>query len=160
MKATAKRVWPAPASLPGAAPGAGARRCLRAIPIRRRGLIALFPMLGLFLLAPTLGAAPAVAGGALAVMTQNQYLGGELTSLLNAPDPAAFNTRLVQLLRRIAATDFPARARRQAEAIARRAPDLIALHRRSGGWPATISGHRPWGRAARTRRSRGRSRIT
>jgi endonuclease/exonuclease/phosphatase family metal-dependent hydrolase len=88
--------------------------------------------------AVTLGAAPVLAAddpdgpllgapGRLGVVTQNQYLGADLGPLLGAPDRAAFNAAVVALLRQIAATDFPARAERQAAEIAAQAPDLVGL---------------------------------
>jgi hypothetical protein len=58
------------------------------------------------------------------VMTVNQYLGADFASLLAAPD---FSAELVRILEQIAATDFAARAERQAREIARRKPHLVGL---------------------------------
>jgi endonuclease/exonuclease/phosphatase family metal-dependent hydrolase len=60
------------------------------------------------------------------VVTQNQYFGADLTPLLAAP-PDDVNAALLDVLEKMAATDFPARAQRQARAIARQRPDLVAL---------------------------------
>lgn len=72
------------------------------------------------------GALPASARDDIKVMTQNQYLGADFASLLAPPD-GDFNAELVRILQQIAATDFPARAQRQALEIARRKPDLVGL---------------------------------
>jgi hypothetical protein len=72
------------------------------------------------------GAVPALARGDIEVMTQNQYLGADFSSLL-APPGGDFNAALVGILQQIAATDFPARAQRQALEIARRKPHLVGL---------------------------------
>jgi hypothetical protein len=60
------------------------------------------------------------------VMTLNQALGADLGSLLEEP-PSELNAALVDLLEDLVATNFPARAQRQAELIARRLPDLVGL---------------------------------
>lgn len=70
---------------------------------------------------------PATADDELSVMTQNQYLGGDLGLLLTATDSASFNAALVTVLRQIAANDFPGRARRQAADIAEQEPHLVGL---------------------------------
>jgi hypothetical protein len=72
------------------------------------------------------GSPPALAGDDIVVMTQNQYLGADFSSLL-APPGGDFNAALVRILQQIAATDFPARAERQAREIARRNPHLVGL---------------------------------
>ena len=79
-------------------------------------------------LALSLSAAlPAQAGAAeVKVMTQNQYLGSDFVSLATQP-PEDVNRELVKILRQIAATDFRARAQRQAAQIARHLPDLVGL---------------------------------
>jgi endonuclease/exonuclease/phosphatase family metal-dependent hydrolase len=73
-----------------------------------------------------LGAAQASGRPVIAVATQNQYFGADLTPLLLAP-PDQVNAAFLKVLEDIAASDFPARARRQARAIARQRPDLVAL---------------------------------
>ena len=69
--------------------------------------------------------AAAAENSDIKVMTLNQSLGADLASLLAAP--GNLNAALLDLLDDIAASDFPARAERQAELIARRLPDLVAL---------------------------------
>ena len=66
------------------------------------------------------------ASGEIEVMTLNQALGADLVSLLDQP-PDELNAALVNLLEGLVATNFPARAERQAKLIARRLPDLIGL---------------------------------
>ena len=62
----------------------------------------------------------------ITVATQNQYFGADLAPLLGAPSDQV-NARFLKILQSIAASDFPARARRQAREIARQRPDLVAL---------------------------------
>jgi len=62
----------------------------------------------------------------ISVMTQNQYLGGDLAPLLRAP-PDAFNDALVAALRQISDNQLPQRAERLAELIAERRPHLVGL---------------------------------
>ena len=78
----------------------------------------------------------AMSGAALAadidVMTQNQYLGADLTPVLDAAtaqpfDPAAFNTELVATLGRIAATRPAERVRALADQILQRRHDVVAI---------------------------------
>lgn len=59
-------------------------------------------------------------------MTLNQALGADLGALLDEP-PSELNAASVELLEDLVAADFPARAQRQAELIARRLPDLVGL---------------------------------
>jgi endonuclease/exonuclease/phosphatase family metal-dependent hydrolase len=70
------------------------------------------------------GALPASASHDIKVMTLNQYLGADFASLLTAAD---FNAELVRILEQIAATDFPARAERQARVVAQQKPHLVGL---------------------------------
>lgn len=72
------------------------------------------------------GALPVSASDDIKVMTLNQYLGADFASLL-APPGGDFNAALVTILEQIAATDFPARAERQARESARRKPHLVGL---------------------------------
>ncbi|MGZ8201394.1 MAG: endonuclease/exonuclease/phosphatase family protein [Methylosarcina sp.] len=69
----------------------------------------------------------ASAEGKIDVMTLNQYLGADLTPVLAAPDSESFNAGLVEVLAQAAQSDFRLRALAQAEAVARRAPDVLAL---------------------------------
>lgn len=64
-------------------------------------------------------------GNKIDVMTQNQYLGADLTSLLATDTP--FNEELIDVLQQIAANDYPARARKLAKLIAHRLPHLVGL---------------------------------
>ena len=72
------------------------------------------------------GNLPASARDDIEVMTLNQYLGADFASLL-APPGGDFGAELVRILEEVAATDFPARAQRQAREIARRKPHLVGL---------------------------------
>lgn len=68
----------------------------------------------------------AAMDGDVEVMTLNQSLGADLASLLAAP-AEDLNAALLEIIEDVAATNFPARAQRQAELIARRLPDLVGL---------------------------------
>lgn len=72
-------------------------------------------------------AQPARADTDISVMTQNQYLGGDIAPLLLAADEIAFNAALVNALEQVAANDFPARAESLAALVAKRRPHLVAL---------------------------------
>jgi endonuclease/exonuclease/phosphatase family metal-dependent hydrolase len=74
-----------------------------------------------------MAAQPASADTDISVMTQNQYLGGDIAPLLQAGDPVSFNAALVTALQQVAASDFPRRAERLAELVAHRRPHLVAL---------------------------------
>jgi hypothetical protein len=74
-----------------------------------------------------LAAQPASADTDISVMTQNQYLGGDIAPLLLADDADAFNAALVTALQQVAASDFPARAGKLAELVGQRRPHLVAL---------------------------------
>ena len=74
-----------------------------------------------------LATAPASAEGKIDVMTQNQYLGADLTPIITAPDAPSFNQALIDALEDVAANNYPARANRLAEHIADRLPDLVGL---------------------------------
>lgn len=63
----------------------------------------------------------------IVVLTQNQYLGADLSGLLTATDPAALNEAALAILAQIAANNFPERAMKLAEEIAERQPHLVAL---------------------------------
>jgi endonuclease/exonuclease/phosphatase family metal-dependent hydrolase len=74
------------------------------------------------------------ANGALAkpkadikVMTQNQYLGADLTPIVSAENPADFNDAVIAALLSIAANNFPERANALAESIADKSPHLVGL---------------------------------
>jgi len=61
------------------------------------------------------------------VATLNQYLGADLAPVLNAPPGEQFNEALISVLEKIANTDFPSRAREQADLFSKRKPHIIAL---------------------------------
>lgn len=63
----------------------------------------------------------------LDVMTQNQYLGADLTPIITAPDPLAFNAAVIQALQNVAGNLPAQRVARLAALIAERAPHLVGL---------------------------------
>jgi hypothetical protein len=65
--------------------------------------------------------------GNIKVMTQNQYPGADLAPLLAATTPDEFNTALVAVLEKIAASRFIDRVERQAALIAKERPHIVAL---------------------------------
>ncbi len=86
-------------------------------------------MVGLLaaLLLPAMAVRAADAPGQIAVMTQNQYLGADLTPLLSASSPAGLNDALLKMLRQAAANHFRARVERQVAQIQARQPHLVGL---------------------------------
>ena len=68
----------------------------------------------------------ALALDEIEVVTLNQYLGADLTPVLNA-SPEEFNDALVGVLQQAAASDFVARALEQARMIVKRSPEIIGL---------------------------------
>jgi hypothetical protein len=80
-----------------------------------------------------LGAASLSEAAEIDVMTQNQYLGADLTPLLEAAsaggpfNPMAFNSALLEALKQIAAARPAERARALAAEIAQRKPDVVGL---------------------------------
>lgn len=82
----------------------------------------------LSLLAPVFAWADgAKFGDTVDVMTQNQYLGADLSPVIAATDPKEFNQALIATLEQVAGNNYPARVRKLAQLIARRAPDLVGL---------------------------------
>jgi hypothetical protein len=81
--------------------------------------------LGLALAAST--GASVAAAQPIGILTYNQYFGADISGLLQAPSPEAFNEALLDVLRTIAANRFPDRAALQARSIAEQRPDLVAL---------------------------------
>jgi len=74
------------------------------------------------------------ANGALArppadikVMTQNQYLGADLTPIIEADEPVAFNAAVITALLEIGNNNLPERAVALAESISDKQPHLVAL---------------------------------
>jgi hypothetical protein len=77
-----------------------------------------------------LTSAPALAQDKIDVMTQNQYLGADLTPIvaaLEAGDPIRANAAMIAALGEAAANDYPARSKKLAELIADRLPELVGL---------------------------------
>jgi hypothetical protein len=77
-----------------------------------------------------LATAPALAQDKIDVMTQNQYLGADLTPIiaaLVAGDPIGANAAMIAALEEAAANDYPARSKQLAELIADRLPELVGL---------------------------------
>ena len=72
---------------------------------------------------------PAFAGGnsKARVMTQNQYLGADLTPIVAAGSPAEFNAAVITALSQVAANNYPERVESLAATIARRNPHLVGL---------------------------------
>jgi endonuclease/exonuclease/phosphatase family metal-dependent hydrolase len=65
--------------------------------------------------------------GMVKVMTQNQYLGADLTPLVTAETPEEFFAEANVALQQIAANNFPVRVQRFAKQVALTKPDLIGL---------------------------------
>lgn len=82
----------------------------------------------IFLLFLPAGSALADDVGLVKVITQNQYLGADLTPLLLAGnDPVAVNQALIDILLTIGANNYPERVQALAQTIADGANDLIGL---------------------------------
>jgi endonuclease/exonuclease/phosphatase family metal-dependent hydrolase len=79
-----------------------------------------------FLIFLSLLVSPAGAAN-IKVMTQNQYIGADLTPLFAAPDEAAFNAALVTALQTVAANRPAERMRALADDIAKERPELVGL---------------------------------
>jgi hypothetical protein len=73
-----------------------------------------------------LATAPALAQGRIDVMTQNQYLGADLTPVITAPEEG-FNQAVIDALSEVAANDIATRADLLARLIANRLPELVGL---------------------------------
>jgi len=61
------------------------------------------------------------------VMTQNQYLGADLTPIIAADSPEAFNAAVINALIAIGSNNLPARAEALAASISDKQPHLVAL---------------------------------
>jgi endonuclease/exonuclease/phosphatase family metal-dependent hydrolase len=66
-------------------------------------------------------------GEKLKVMTQNQYLGADIASLLSTSTADELNQTLFNLLQQIAESNVPARIQAQAKLIKKRKPDVVGL---------------------------------
>ena len=69
----------------------------------------------------------AMAADSIEVMTQNQYLGADLTPVIAAPDIPSFVAAATAALTQAGANDFPMRADALAKLIASRLPELVGL---------------------------------
>lgn len=67
------------------------------------------------------------AADEIVVMTQNQYLGADLTAVVTAPDPGTFNLEVIAALQQIAANALPERAVALAGQINAKQPHLVGL---------------------------------
>jgi len=89
-------------------------------------------ILGVVLVGAASFSAAAETPGEIDVMTQNQYLGADLTAVFEAamsdpPDPVAINNAVVESLGKIAARRPAERARALAAEIVQRNPDVVGL---------------------------------
>ncbi len=71
----------------------------------------------------------AFAGGKydIEIMTQNQYLGADLTAIVAAPDEFTFNQEVIKALASVANNNLPERAIALADSILERYPHLVGL---------------------------------
>lgn len=85
-------------------------------------------MVGIALAASLSAGSQALADdGDITVITYNQYVGADFTALAAAEDADQFSAILVEILARIAASNFGERVQRQADQILRHQPDLVGL---------------------------------
>jgi hypothetical protein len=73
-----------------------------------------------------LASAPALAEDSIDVMTQNQYLGADLTPVITA-EPEDFNQAVIDALKQVAFNDIESRADALAALIAARLPAIVGL---------------------------------
>ena len=73
------------------------------------------------------GTALAGSKADIVVMTQNQYLGAELTPIIAAEDPAAANAAMIAALTTLSNNNYPERVEALAESIRDKKPHLVAL---------------------------------
>ena len=85
--------------------------------------------LATFAITTVLAADPANAAGIakIRVMTQNQYLGADLTGIIAAETPGEFNDAVITALGDVAANNYPERVQSLAATIAERSPQLVGL---------------------------------
>ncbi len=83
--------------------------------------------LGFALIVILLGLVQPVAAADITVMTQNQYLGADLTPLFTASSPAMFNEAAVTVLQQVAANLPAERTQALAAEIAKAGPALVGL---------------------------------
>ncbi|MBW2412711.1 MAG: hypothetical protein JRF72_23180, partial [Deltaproteobacteria bacterium] len=85
-----------------------------------------YALVGMFLLG-FMSNPVAAEGDIVKVMTQNQYLGADLTPLVTAQTALEFFAAADAALQQIASNNFPLRVRRFAKQVALTQPDVIAL---------------------------------
>lgn len=73
------------------------------------------------------GTALAGSKADIVVMTQNQYLGADLTPIIEAPNEFAANAAIIQALTTMSGNNYPERAKALAESINDKQPHLVAL---------------------------------
>ena len=73
------------------------------------------------------GSALAGSKADIVVMTQNQYLGADLTPIIAAPDLSTANAAIIQALNTMSANNYPERVQALAETIHDKQPHLVAL---------------------------------
>jgi hypothetical protein len=83
--------------------------------------------LGFCFLVPFLLPVPPAGAATFKVMTQNQYLGADLTPILAASDAIEFNAAVVKALQTVAANMPEQRAIALADEIAKEGPELVGL---------------------------------
>ena len=91
--------------------------------MRTKELRALVALVALF----ACGTALAGSKADIVVMTQNQYLGAELTPIIAAEDPAAANAAMIAALTTLSNNNYPERVTALAESIRDKQPHLVAL---------------------------------
>jgi hypothetical protein len=84
-------------------------------------------ILGIVLAGVLLGMVQPVSAADIRVMTQNQYLGADLTPVFTAASQAAFNEAAVAALQQVAATQPAKRVKALAAEIAKERPALVGL---------------------------------
>lgn len=91
--------------------------------MKTRELRALVALVALFVC----GAAFAGSKADIVVMTQNQYLGAELTPIIAAEDPVTANAAMIAALTTLSNNNYPERVAALAESILDKQPHLVAL---------------------------------
>lgn len=91
--------------------------------MRTKELRALFALLALF----ACGAALAGSKADIVVMTQNQYLGADLTPVIAAETPEEANAAMIGALVTLSNNNYPERVEALAESIQDKKPHLVAL---------------------------------
>lgn len=97
--------------------------------------------LATFALVAILNGNTAIAAGnsQIRVMTQNQYLGADLTPIIAAGTPGEFNAAVIAALGEVAANNYPERVQALAATIAERSPHLVGLQEMSAFGCTSVS---------------------